>query len=181
MPTLSRALTLSMLLLCAVSASGQTGTADSMLQSPNLGRVVTQQALGQLDLIASSESLLPAGSGTAFQGREVYAAQCSSCHGDDGTGGPSKQRLVGGNLQSDQPPVRTVGSFWPHASTLFDYVRRAMPASAPKSLSNTEVYQVVAYVLYLNGLIDQYRIINAESLLEVAMPNADGFIDYSQR
>jgi cytochrome c len=89
------------------------------------------------------------------------------------------QPLVGGNIQSADRPLRTVGSFWPHATTLFDFVRRAMPANAPKSLSDTEVYQVVAYVLYMNGLIDQYKIIDADSLAGIKMPNSDGFIDMS--
>ena len=82
-------------------------------------------------------------------------------------------------MQSAEPPLRTVGSYWPHATTLFDFIRRAMPANAPKTLSNIEVYQLVAYVLYMNGLVDQYRIIDADSLPSIRMPNAEGFVDAS--
>jgi cytochrome c len=83
-------------------------------------------------------------------------------------------------MHSESPPLRTVGSYWPHASTLFDFIRRAMPADAPKSLTSEEVYQVTAYVLYLNGIVDQNTVINRESLIDVEMPNKDGFIDASQ-
>ena len=82
-------------------------------------------------------------------------------------------------MQSEETPLRTVGSYWPYASTIFDFVRRAMPADAPKSLSNEEVYQVTAYVLYLNGIIQEDTLINADSLNAIKMPNADGFIDRS--
>ena len=83
-------------------------------------------------------------------------------------------------MQSEGSPLRTVGSYWPHASTLFDFIRRAMPANAPKSLSNEEVYQVTAYVLYINGIVDQNTVINRETLIAIEMPNKDGFIDRSQ-
>ena len=166
-------------LILGLVLSASLAMSQETMESPQLGKTIAPPELGEFDLIASKESALPSGSGTAFQGREIYAAQCMSCHGADGAGGPANQRLVGGNIKSVEDPVRTVGSFWPHASTLFDYVRRAMPANAPKSLSNTEVYQVVAYVLYMNGLIDQYKIINAETLLALKMPNAEGFIDMS--
>jgi cytochrome c len=82
-------------------------------------------------------------------------------------------------MQSEGPPLRTVGSYWPHASTLFDFIRRAMPAIAPKSLTNQQVYQVTAYVLYMNNIIAQDTEIDATSLNDIEMPNADGFIDRS--
>lgn len=164
-------------LIFTVHAQDKTA---AFFESPDLGNEIQQQELVPLDLIASDESPLPAGNGTAFQGREIYAEKCAACHGDDGKGGPANQPLVGGNIHSSESPLRTVGSFWPRATTLFDYIRRAMPANAPKSLSDTEVYQVVAYVLYMNGLIDQYAIINADSLPLLIMPNAEGFIDMSK-
>ena len=83
-------------------------------------------------------------------------------------------------MHSEGSPLRTVGSYWPHASTLFDFIRRAMPADAPKSLTSEEVYQVTAYVLYLNGIVDQNTVINRETLIAIEMPNKDGFIDKSQ-
>lgn len=175
-----KAITLLALCCFAVLAQGQALSDQALHEAPALGTAVTQAEIQALDLIASRESPLPAGAGSAFQGREVYEAKCAACHGLDGKGGAANQPLVGGTMQSQGTPLRTVGSYWPHASTLFDFVRRAMPANAPKSLSDTEVYQVVAYVLYMNGLVDQYRVLNAESLLELVMPNAAGFIDSSE-
>jgi len=154
---------------------------DSQRQSIGLGTAITESQLQDFDLIAPPDgSGYPDGSGTAFQGREVFEARCAACHAINGEGTSGNTRLVGGNIHSEGNPIRTVGSYWPHASTLFDYVRRAMPADAPKSLSNVEVYQVTAYVLYLNGIIDQYKILNRESLVDIQMPNKDGFIDRSQ-
>lgn len=146
-----------------------------------LGTPVEQTQLTEIDLIVGPDGEgLPAGSGTAIQGKQVFEARCQACHGANGEGTSDNTRLVGGDMRSAGNPVRTVGSFWPYASTLFDYIRRAMPADSPKSLSNTEVYQATAYVLYLNGIIDQSTVISATSLTEINMPNRDGFIDQSQ-
>ena len=100
---------------------------------------------------------LPAGSGTAAAGEQVYAAKCVACHGVDGAGTPN-DRLVGGQGTLDQlQQVRTIGSFWPYASTVFDYIRRAMPFQSPQSLTNDEVYALTAYLLAENGIIDVAR------------------------
>ena len=82
-------------------------------------------------------------------------------------------------MQSEGPPLRTVGSYWPYASTLFDFIRRAMPAAAPKSLTNEQVYQVTAYVLFMNDIVEEDTQINGDSIREIEMPNANGFIDRS--
>ena len=82
-------------------------------------------------------------------------------------------------MQSEGPPLRTVGSYWPYASTLFDFIRRAMPATAPKSLTSKQVYDVTAYILYMNGIVDEDTPINAETIRKIEMPNANGFIDRS--
>ena len=82
-------------------------------------------------------------------------------------------------MQSEGPPLRTVGSYWPYASTLFDFIRRAMPATAPKSLTNQQVYDVTAYILYMNGIVDEDTPINGETIRKIEMPNASGFIDRS--
>ena len=149
-------------------------------KSVQLGIPVSQQQLQQFDLIAAPDGNgLPEGSGTARQGRVVYDQRCQACHGANGEGTINSTQLVGGNMQSAGPPVRTVGSYWPHATTLFDFIRRAMPADSPKTLSNTEVYQVTAYVLYMNDLIDQDQELNKQLLVEIEMPNKDGFVDRS--
>jgi cytochrome c len=110
----------------------------------------------------------------------VYAAKCQACHGEKGAGQPN-DRLVGGkgSLAPDKGPVvKTIGSYWPYATTLFDYVRRAMPWTAPKSLTNDEVYAVSAYLLNLNGIIAANDVMNAQTLPKVQMPNKDGFIPF---
>ncbi len=101
---------------------------------------------------------------------------CSACHGPNGQDG-IKDRLVGGQgtLASDKP-LKTVGSFWPYATTLFDFVRRAMPLNAPQSLTPDEVYAVSAYVLFLNGIVPQDAVLDANGLAKIKMPNRDGFV-----
>jgi len=144
-----------------------------------LGSPVTEAQLADWDLIVAPDGHnLPEGSGTATQGQAVYQQQCAACHGATGEGASGSPALVGGSVLTT-PPLLTVGSYWPHASTLFDYVRRAMPPTAPKSLSNTEVYQVTAYVLHLHGIIAEDFVLDKNTLPAVQMPNRDGFIDVS--
>jgi cytochrome c len=119
---------------------------------------------------------LPDGSGTVTQGKQVFGDNCAVCHGDSGQGG-IKDRLVGGQgtLATDKP-VKTVGSFWPYATTLFDYIHRAMPYPTPGSLSNDDTYAVVAYILSLNGILPADGKVDRASLPNIKMPNRDGFI-----
>ena len=146
----------------------------------HLGKPITEAQLQGWDLIVMPDGTgLPEGSGTAAQGRAVFAQQCAACHGASGEGTPGVPVLVGGSTTAT-PPLMTVGSYWPYASTLDDYVRRAMPPAAPKSLSDTEVYQVVAYVLHLNGILEENAVLDRNSLPAIVMPNRDGFIDRSQ-
>jgi mono/diheme cytochrome c family protein len=149
-------------------------------QSPNLGKPITPEDLAAWDIsIGPDGAGLPPGSGTAKQGEAVFAAKCQACHGAKGAGQPN-DRLVGGqgSLPGDKPPVKTVGSYWPYATTMFDYVRRAMPYNESKTLSSDEIYAVVAYVLNLNGVIGDTDVINAQTLPNVKMPNRDGFIPF---
>jgi S-disulfanyl-L-cysteine oxidoreductase SoxD len=148
---------------------------------PDLGRPVSPQEIAAWDIsIGPDGAGLPPGSGTPRQGERVYAAKCVGCHGEKGIGKPNDQLVGGiGSLTGDQPPVKTVGSFWPYATTLFDYVRRAMPLNAPKSLSDDEVYAVAAYILRLNGIIGDSEAMNAQTLPLVKMPNRDGFVPFS--
>jgi S-disulfanyl-L-cysteine oxidoreductase SoxD len=147
----------------------------------NLGQPVSPQEFAAWDIsIGPDGAGLPPGSGTPRQGERVYVAKCVGCHGEKGAGKPNDQLVGGiGSLAGDQLPVKTVGSFWPYATTLFDYVRRAMPLNAPKSLSNDEVYAVAAYILALNGVIGVDATMNAETLPLVKMPNRDGFVPFS--
>jgi cytochrome c len=123
---------------------------------------------------------LPPGSGSVLEGKSVYQQQCASCHGENLQGGTG-DRLIGGrgSLVNDdprKPPVKTVESYWPYATTLFDYVKRAMPLTAPDSLTDDQVYAVTAYILERAEIVPEDVIMNAESLPKVAMPNRDGFV-----
>jgi mono/diheme cytochrome c family protein len=119
---------------------------------------------------------LPPGSGTVSHGRKVYNQQCMSCHGARGEGAVA-DRLAGGQGRLATPePIRTVGSYWPYAPTLFDYIRRAMPQSAPQSLSNEDVYAVSAYILNLNGLLPPNATLDAKTLSAIKMPNRSMFV-----
>jgi S-disulfanyl-L-cysteine oxidoreductase SoxD len=151
-------------------------------QSPNLGKSISPEDLASWDIsIGPDGAGLPSGSGTMKQGEAVFAAKCQACHGEKGAGQPN-DRLVGGqgSLAGDKPPIKTVGSYWPYATTLFDYIRRAMPFNESKSLTNDEVYGAVAYLLNLNGVIPEGDTMNAQSLPKVAMPNRDGFITFTR-
>ena len=152
-------------------------------QGPQLGQPASAQEIASWDIsIGPDGAGLPAGSGTPRQGEAVYVAKCLPCHGEKGSGKPNDQLVGGlGTLAGDQPPVKTVGSFWPYATTLFDYVRRAMPLNAPKSLTDDEVYAVAAYILQLNGIIGENDLLNAQTLPKVRMPNRDGFIAFARR
>jgi S-disulfanyl-L-cysteine oxidoreductase SoxD len=119
---------------------------------------------------------LPPGSGTVMQGKQVFAENCAACHGDNGVGG-LKDRLVGGQgTLASAHPIKTVGSYWPYATTLFDYIHRAMPYQAPGSLSNDETYALAAYILSLNGILPADGKLDRDSLPKVKMPNRDGFV-----
>lgn len=114
-------------------------------------------------------------------GKKINPAQCQACHGERAAGGPN-DRLVGGigSLAPGKAPVRTVGSYWPYATTLFDYTRRAMPFQEAKSLTSDEVYALSAYILNLNEIIGKDDVLDAQSLPKVRMPNRDGFIPFPQ-
>lgn len=157
--------------LCAFASEAQA-------QSPyGIGRPATAAEIAGWNIdIGHDGGNLPKGSGSVSQGREVYAQQCASCHGDKGEGGLG-DRLAGGQGTIATPkPIRTVGSYWPYAPTLFDYIRRAMPQNAPQSLSDDDVYAVSAYILNLNGLVGADATVDAKSLAAIKMPNRDRFV-----
>jgi cytochrome c len=113
-----------------------------------------------------------------YRGAEIYRAKCASCHGANGAGKPADALAGGMGSLSSATPLKTVGSYWPYATTLFDYVRRAMPYDRPLSLSDDEVYAVSAYILALNGIIREHAAMDAKSLPQVEMPNRNGFVCY---
>ena len=146
-------------------------------ESPNLGREATPAEIAGWDISVGPDGAgLPPGKGTAATGATVYAQKCEACHGAKGAGQPN-DRLVGGQgTLAGKTPVRTIGSYWPYATTVFDYVRRAMPYAEPQSLSADEVYAVTAYLLALNGIIGENDEMNAQTLPKVTMPNRANFI-----
>jgi mono/diheme cytochrome c family protein len=174
MSTLKRAAVLALLAAGACAGVPQ----QSALRSPSLGVPATSDELAAWDIsIPPSGAGLPPGSGTVRDGAAVYEQKCAACHGVKGVGKPADPLAGGRGTLASKTPLRTVGSYWPYSTTLFDYVRRAMPITNPLSLTNDEVYAVSAYVLYLNGIVSDDAQMNAQTLPQVKMPNRDGFID----
>ena len=168
--------------LLAATACALLASAGHAAETPKLGKPIAPADVAAWDIsIGPDGAGLPPGSGTPKQGEAVYAAKCIACHGEKGAGKPYDQ-LVGGisTLPAPQAPVRTVGSYWPYATTLFDYVRRAMPFAETKSLSNDDTYALSAYVLHLNGIVGENETMNAQTLPQVKMPNRDGFVPFER-
>src|ERR1700744_5508822 len=142
-----------------------------------IGRAATDAEIAGWNIaIGRNGENLPPGSGTVAHGKEVFAEQCSACHGEKGEGGVG-ERLVGGQgTIATKKPIKTVGSFWPSSPTRFDYLRRAMPQNAPQSLSNEDVYAVAAYILNINGLLPADATLDAKSLSAIKMPNRKMFV-----
>ena len=118
---------------------------------------------------------LPPGRGDVDHGADVYAAQCAACHGTFGEGEARYPKLTGGSLKGDRPEP-TVGTYWPYATTLFDYINRAMPFPAPHQLGADDIYAITAYVLNVNNIVDNNFVADRGSLAKVKMPNRDAFI-----
>lgn len=159
------------LLLMALVADG--AFADD---TPALGLDVTDEEIRRIDIDVMPDGRgLPPGEGRVAVGAEIYGSKCEACHGVRGHGGASGS-LAGEPLHSpadlagDRSLKKTVGNYWPHATTLFDYIRRAMPQDAPGSLTDTEVYHLTAYILHLNGLLTESEVLDQESLPGIEMP-----------
>lgn len=144
----------------------------------DIGRPATLDEIKTRNIsVAPDGTGLPPGHGTVEQGREVYDTRCALCHGDRGQGIGGYPALVGGQgTLASKNPVLTVGSYWPYSTTLWDYIRRAMPYQEPGSLSPDETYAVTAYILYMNGVVDGKTDLTQKTLQDVKMPNRDGFI-----
>ena len=142
----------------------------------NIGHAVApeQIATWNIDVSGDGEGL-PAGHGTVTEGRALFAATCAACHGDKGQGGIADVLVGGRGTLATTKPLKTIGSFWPYAPTIFDYVNRAMPFNAPQSLDPDQVYAVTAYLLFLNGIVPEETTLDAATLAKVEMPNRNGF------
>jgi mono/diheme cytochrome c family protein len=167
----------------AICASMLTIAPAALAQVPQFGQPIAPAEIAAWDIsIGPDGAGLPPGRGTAIEGEAVYVAKCQACHGEKGVspGVALAGALVGGmgTLAPDKTPIKTVGSFWPYATTLFDYIRRAMPFQESKSLTADELYAVSAYILHLNGIIGATEMLDAQSLPDVKMPNRDGFIPF---
>jgi cytochrome c len=167
------------------SSARKTPAAKPAAAEPDtfgIGRPATPAEIAALDIDVGPEGQgLPPGHGTAAEGAPIYAARCAGCHGKSGKEGPND--VLVGRLPDDAFPFardprapKTIGSYWPYATTVFDYIRRAMPPDAPRSLRDDEVYALVAYLLDLNQLIPAGAVIDATSLPQVRMPARDKFV-----
>jgi S-disulfanyl-L-cysteine oxidoreductase SoxD len=161
-------------LVCLLSSS-----TASRAQTPafGLGHVARADAVNAIDIdVLPDGQGLPPGSGAADRGRDVYVARCSACHGPTGTEGPNDVLVGGQGSLKTVRPLKTVGSFWPYATTLWDYINRAMPFAEPRTLPADDVYAVTAYVLFLNGIVTEHQVLSQSTLAQVKMPNRNGFI-----
>jgi S-disulfanyl-L-cysteine oxidoreductase SoxD len=156
------------------------GASSALAQSPKLGKPISEADIKQWDIaILPDGTNLPPGNGTSAQGAQVYAEKCVACHADGGKGGasPGAGPLVGGApLTNGIDTLKTIGNYYAYATTVFDYVRRAMPFNTPRSLTDNEVYALTAYILSLNKLISDNDVMDAKTLPQVKMPNRDNYI-----
>jgi mono/diheme cytochrome c family protein len=165
-------------------AAGRQGGKETAPGSYELGRAPTPEELAAWDKsVNPTGKNLPPGQGTVAEGKVVFAAKCSMCHGDEGQGmPPAYPQLVGkdptdfGAFDTDFKITHTIGNYWPYATTLYDYINRAMPLTAPGSLQPAEIYAVVAYLLAANGVIADSAVMNATTLPAVRMPARDRFV-----
>lgn len=157
----------------ALATPVNAGEADGF---KNLGTAATHEQIAGWNIdISPDGKALPNGSGTVAAGEKIYKTQCIACHGANLEGGIGPRLMGGqGSLASDKP-VKTIGSYWPYATTVFDYIRRTMPFQSPQSLSNDEVYSLTAYLLNKNEIIAADARLDAKTLTAIKMPNRDGF------
>jgi S-disulfanyl-L-cysteine oxidoreductase SoxD len=142
-----------------------------------LGRAATPDEIAGWNIdVAPDGTGLPPGKGDVSQGAAIFADRCAACHGANGEGKPMDRLVGGAGTIASAKPVKTIGSYWPYATTLYDFIHRAMPFNAPQSLSPDEVYAVCAYLLYLNHLAPSDAVLDARSLPKVAMPNRGAFV-----
>jgi S-disulfanyl-L-cysteine oxidoreductase SoxD len=155
----------------------QAAVADESKPRFDFGRAATPAEIAGVDIaIGPHGDELPRGSSTAREGALIYARKCAACHGADGRQGPDPALVGGLGTLDSVAPVLTVGSFWPYATTVFDYIYRAMPLTQPGSLEADEVYALTAFLLHRNGIITEHDVLDRDRLPKVRMPNRDGFV-----
>jgi cytochrome c len=149
----------------------------ALAAGPNLGKPLTTAELAAWDISIQPDGTgLPPGNGTPAQGAKIFAQKCALCHGENGKGGTSAALVGGAPLTNGIETTKTIANFWGYSTTVFDFIRRAMPWQQPRTLGNDEVYALTAYILSINKLIGENDAMNAETLPKVKMPNRDGFI-----
>jgi cytochrome c len=167
-----------LILILALIAIGTNFLSADLANTPRLGQEIAPEEIAAWDIsIYPDGEGLPKGEGSVYEGENIYKAKCIVCHGKYGLG-HSADQLAGAEMSlTSEYPEKTIGSYWPYATTLFDFVRRSMPMAAPGSLIDDEVYALTAYLLYLNNLIGKDDKMNDSTLPKVEMPNRDGFIN----
>jgi cytochrome c len=149
----------------------------TMAEGPHLGKPIEPGDIVAWDIsIPPDGTGLPPGSGTSAQGAALFAQKCALCHGENGKGGHAAALVGGGPITDVSASMKTIANFWPYATTVFDYIRRAMPWQMPRSLTNEEAYALTAFILAQNKIIGEADVMNATTLPKVQMPNRDGFI-----
>jgi cytochrome c len=141
-----------------------------------IGTTATAAEIAGWDIDVRADGAgLPAGSGSVAQGKAVYEAKCAMCHGANGANGPAPRLSGGQGSLAGKNPIMTVGSFWPYATTLYDYINRSMPFDRPQTLTPEEVYAVTAFTLNMNGIVGADTVLDAQALAKIEMPNRKGF------
>jgi cytochrome c len=167
------------LIVGGVWSASLSGERVLFAQSPTfgLGHTPTPDHLKAIDIEVTPDGKgLAPGTGTAAAGKDVYTRRCETCHGPNGTEGPQDVLVGGKGSLKTERPLKTVGSYWPYATTLWDYIRRAMPFDHPGTMTPDEIYSVTAYVLFMNGIVGEQDALNQTTLPQVKMPNRDGFV-----
>lgn len=164
-------------LLCWFALMGTPVWAQTV-NPPNLGKPASRTLIENwnLDIFPDGQGL-PAGRGHAVEGKRVYQTYCLTCHGAEGRGDSADELAGARHALTDNPPDKTIGTYWPYATTIFDFTRRSMPLNTPGILTNNQLYAVTAYLLFLNHIIGERDEMNATALPKVVMPNQKGFID----
>ena len=161
----------------AITVLASSARGDPAGDAPHLGMPMSHDEVAKWDLTIFPDGRgLPPGHGTAKEGRQIYERQCASCHGDEGQGATAEELVSEPTPPTVDNPSKAIGSYWPFAPTIFDFIRRGMPPAAPGSLSADQIYAVTAYLLAANKIIGETDEINAETLPKVKMPNRDGFV-----